>query len=366
MYDCIIVGGGIAGLQAAVQLGRYRRNVLVIDRGDGRSALCRSYHNVLGYPNGISGQTLRQVGRTQAESYGIDFLQGAAVSAEKLDGKFLIRCEVENSLPAEYEGRSLLLATGVMDRFPELPGLRPCLGISVYVCPDCDGYEITNKRAVVLGSGNTGASMALTLTYFSDDIIFVNHGRKPVSDELADKLRSAGIPVYNGEIDRVQLAGSEEEGRFRGVRLVSGEVIEGDRGFIAFGGNEVRSDLAQQLRLERMENRHIVTDPRSKMTSVPGVWAAGDVAVHSEQLTIAMGEGMQAAIWIQKWLVSREREQGRERRRDQGQGERREQEANREQSGANREQAVSREQSGANREQPGANLVNSLQPAGKP
>ena len=114
--------------------------------------------------------------------------------------------------------------------------------------------------------------------------------------------------MADGPIERVLTEGDAAEGRFRGVRLSGGEVIEADCGFVAFGGNEVRSDLARQLKVERMENRHIVTDPRTKMTSVPGVWAAGDVAVHSEQVTIAMGEGQQAAIWMHKWLLARENE----------------------------------------------------------
>jgi len=314
MYDCIIIGGGIAGLQASIQLGRYRHKVLVIDREDGRSTICRSYHNVLGYPDGISGPALREVGRKQAAGYGVHFIRGDATGAEHRGDRFVIRCEAENSLPTSYEGKALLLATGVMDRIPqpEPPGLRECLGISVYVCPDCDGYETIGKRTIVLGSGRAGASMALTLTFFDNEIVFVNHERRPIDPSWMERLKREGIPMIEGPIERVLHAGAEEEGRFAGVRLASGETIEGDCGFIAFGGNEVRSDLAKQLGVERLENRHVMTDPRTKMTNVPGVWAAGDVAVHSEQLTIAMGEGQQAAIWMHKWLLAQARTAERE------------------------------------------------------
>lgn len=92
---------------------------------------------------------------------------------------------------------------------------------------------------------------------------------------------------------------------FRGVRLESGQIVEGERGFIAYGGNHVKSDLAAKLGVERLGNQHIITDGRSKMTNVPHVWAAGDVVAHSEQVTIAMGEGSQAAIWIHKSLINR-------------------------------------------------------------
>jgi thioredoxin reductase (NADPH) len=309
MYDCIIVGGGIAGLQASIQLGRYRRKVLLIDRGDGRSALCRSYHNVLGYPEGVSGQTLRELGRKQAASYGVQIIQGdAAKAAKRQDSGFTITCRVDASTQKTFQGRTVLLATGVMDRVPILEGLRPALGLTVFVCPDCDGFESEGKRTVVLGSGNTGAHMALTLMYFCNELFYVNHENQPVDEQLQTKLRQANIPIHKGPIETVLLDGAEEEGRFAGVALASGETIRGECGFIAFGGNEVRSDLAKQLDVERLENRHIVTDPRSKMTNVPGVWAAGDVAVHSEQLTIAMGEGQQAAIWMHKWLLAREKE----------------------------------------------------------
>jgi len=307
MYDSIIVGGGIAGLQAAIQLGRYRRKVLLIDKGDGRSALCRSYHNALGYPDGVSGKWLREVGRRQAEGYGIELLQGDVTEASKTDDGFRVRCENDHSLPADYEARTLLLATGVKDRLPDIPGLRPTLGLTVYICPDCDGFEIQGKHTLIMGSGNVGARMALTLTYFSSDLLYINHERKPIDDELQQKLREAGIDVINEPIARVLLEGDEEEGRLAGASLANGQTVRAERGFVAFGGNEVRSDLAKQLHVERMENRHIITDPRSKMTSVPGVWAAGDVAVHSEQMTIAMGEGLQAAIWMHKWLLARER-----------------------------------------------------------
>jgi len=327
LYECIIIGGGIAGLQAAIQLGRYGRRILVIDRGDGRSALCRSYHNVLGYPDGVSGEELRRIGREQAGKFGAEIIAGDVVAVKSFGdgggsdsvrgggdggnadggaGGFRVECREGTS----YEARTLLLATGVMDRIPDLPGLIPCLGLTVYICPDCDGYEIKNKPALVLGSGDTGAHMALTLQYFTSQLIYVNHeyDRKPVDESLADELVKKGIRMVMKSIRDVIHEGRPEEGRFAGVTLKDGSVLEAERAFIAFGGNEVRSDVAKMLGAERLENKHIVTEPRSKMTSVPGVWAAGDVAVHSEQMTIAMGEGQQAAIWIHKWLLREEKE----------------------------------------------------------
>jgi len=322
-YDSIIVGGGIAGLQAAIQLGRYGHRVLVIDAGYGRSTLCANYHNVLGYPDGISGEELRRTGRGQAEAVGVSFAEGLAVRlAGSLETGF--RVGVRKLLPGErggrhplaahepggrglpdesgagpdteYTGATLLLATGVMDRFPELPGLRECLGHTVYVCPDCDGHEVAGRRTLVLGAGNPGAGMALTLRPRTDKLTFVNHERRPVNADLQEKLERAGIDTVAGPIAAIL----EDGGRIGGVELAGGETLEAERGFLGFGGNAVHSGLAAQLGVERMENGHLLADPRSKETNIPGVYVAGDIGVHAEQLTVAMGEGAMAAIWMNK------------------------------------------------------------------
>lgn len=297
--DSLIVGGGIAGLQAAIQLGRYDHRVLLIDAGYGRSTLCKSYHNILGWPDGVSGEELRRLGRFQAEKLGVIFVNDEVVQAVN-KGKPGEGFELWGKSGKGYEARTLLLATGLLDRIPELPRLKDCLGLTVYVCPDCDGYEVKDKKTIVMGSGDAGAGMALILSSRTDKLTYVNHQQRDVKSELLAKLKEKGI-TYVAEDIREVIA--EANGYFRGIVLTNGESMEAERGFIAFGGNEVKTDLARQLGAERMENRHIVTDPRSKMTSVPFVWAAGDVGVHAEQVTIAMGEGAQAAIWMNKALL---------------------------------------------------------------
>lgn len=307
-YDTVIVGGGFAGLQAAIQLGRYAHDVLVLDSGGGRSSLCRSYHNILGYPGGVPGETLRRTGREQAEALGVRFAEGRASTIRWEDDRegFVVVYEVgEGSREQFAAARTVLVATGVSDRFPDVPGLVPCLGLTVYVCPDCDGYEVRGKRTIVLGAGDSGASMALTLTYWTERLLYVNHERKPVSAELDERLREQGIERVDEAIAEVLLQGAPEQGQFSGVRLENGRRIEGERGFIAFGGNAVHSGLVRELGVECLENRHIVTDPRSKATNVPGIWAAGDIGVHAEQVTVALGEGSLAAIWIHKALMAK-------------------------------------------------------------
>ncbi len=296
MYDGIIIGGGIAGLQAAIQLGRYEHKVLVLDKGNGRSTLCRSYHNVLGWPDGVSGEQLRTLGRQQASRLGVEIIRDEIIQAEQKGELF----EFRGTSGHVYEGITVLLATGIMDRFPPVKGLKSCLGKTVYVCPDCDGYEIKGKKTLVLGSGNTGANMARLLHYWTDQLLFINHDGKALGETELVKLKEKDIRLRDANIEEVLFTG---DGEFTGVKLSDGSVEYGERGFIAFGGNAVKSELAAQLNVELMENHHIITDPRSKMTNIKHVWAAGDIGVHSEQLTIAMGEGSQAAIWMHKALM---------------------------------------------------------------
>ncbi|WP_379163354.1 NAD(P)/FAD-dependent oxidoreductase [Paenibacillus sp. sgz5001063] len=296
IYDAIIVGGGFAGLQAAIQLGRYSAHrVLVVDAGDGRSKFCRSYHNILGWPDGISGEEIRARGRKQAESTGVEFKTDKIVKAEKPDGYFLLQGEHGQT----YQCKLLLLATGVMDRFPELPGLIPTLGKTVYVCPDCDGYEIQDRQTVLIGSGDAGAQMAFILRERTGDLTYVNHEMFPVSKESMDRMIDEDIVYIEQPVVRVETV---DDGRIQGVTLTNEITIPAERGFIAFGHNPVHSELAGNLGISLHKNKHIEANRRSLMTDVEHVWVAGDVAVHAEQATVAMGEGAIAGIWMHKEL----------------------------------------------------------------
>lgn len=296
IYDCVIVGGGIAGLQAAIQLGRYRHHVAVIDAGDGRSSICKNYHNIIGFPHGISGAELLASGKSLAEQLGTAFVKTKVVGAERSGDVWKLTTSDKQC----FQGKRLLLATGVKDRIPGFPMLIPCMGISVFVCPDCDGYEVSGKPTLVLGSGNSGARMALTLTHWTSELIYVNHELTRIDDTLRVQLEEKGIQCIVKSVREVML----EEEQFKGIVLDDGSMINRSHCFIAFGGNEVRSSLARQLGVELMDNNHIHVDPRTKQTNVKHVWAAGDVTGHSEMATIAMGDGSQAAIWIHKSLIT--------------------------------------------------------------
>lgn len=296
VQDCIIVGGGIAGLQAAIQLGRYDvHRILVLDAERGRSVLCRNYRNILGFPEGISGPELRKRGRLQAESLGVLFQTAEVVKAERAEETFKLTDQAGNT----YITRTLLLATGITDRIPGIAGMADVLGSTVYICPDCDGHEIQDRDTVLMGAGDAGADMALVLAERARSLVYINHEAIRVTEERMAKLRAAGIRYETGVISEVV---AKQGDRIDAVILEDGRSFAAERGFIAFGGNRVHSDLAGQLGVELSGNRHVLTDPRSKKTNVEGVFAAGDLGVHAEQVTVAMGEGSLAAIWIHKAL----------------------------------------------------------------
>lgn len=305
-YDAVIIGGGIAGLQAAIQLGRYLRKVAVIDAGAGRSSLCRKYSNLLGWPRGVSGPWLRQTGKAQAEELNIKFIQDEAAHLEQTPDGFAVLARDKRELAV---GRTLLLATGIGDHIPPISGMEPCLGVSVYICPDCDGYEALNRNTVVMGTGNAGAHMAIAVSYWAGGVVYVNHTAEAVDSGLARELSELHIEQIDARIASVAVDG---DGLFRAAVLDDGREAAGDNAFIAFGGGRPQTRLARQLGAICADNGHIIVDARTKETSIPGLWAAGDIGLHSQMLAVALGEGMLSAVWMHKRLVQLEKQKDKQ------------------------------------------------------
>jgi len=296
IYDSVIVGGGIAGLQAAIQLGRSRRHVLVVDDGKGRSSLAKNYRNILGFPDGVSGLYLRMMGTQQAKRVGVEFLADRATEIRQ-DEEGIFHISTQKGATA-YAGRTLLLATGMTDAIPLIPGLSDCLGESVYICPDCDGYEVLSQKTAVIGSGPHAAHLALILKYFTDELLVINHTKEEMDAELSGQLKAENITVMSEKVIRIE----QEKGQLQAIQLENGNKIAVEKGFVAFRGAVVNTGLLDSFPLNRLSNGHIIVDGRTKETSYPNIWAVGDVAAHSQMSTIAMGDGAQAAIWIHKRL----------------------------------------------------------------
>ncbi len=296
LYDTLVIGGGIAGLQTAIQLGRSLRKVVVVDRDGGRSSICRKYRNILGYPEGISGETLLARGIEQARAAGVEFLSGTVASVkQRRDNLFEAGIRPKEQV---LVAKTIVLAAGVDTPFPQIPGLGPCLGESIFICPDCDGFEVRGRHTAVIGSGPNAAEMALALHYFTDRLTVINHTGEAVDSHLLRELSAQQVAYREQMVALIEA----EAGRMTAIQLASGERLAISRAFLAFPGAIVNTELLQPFHVQRLDNGHVIVDPRTKETSFRNIWAVGDVAAHSQQVTIAMGDGAQAAIWIHKRL----------------------------------------------------------------
>ena len=295
MYDTIVIGAGIAGLQTAIQLARCLRKVAVIDIPGGRSAVAKCYQNILGYPEGIGGETLRHLGRLQAQRYGASFVADEAIAIKPAEaGGFQVLTK-NSALP--LHSRTLVLATGIRDPFPSLEGVRECLGLSVFLCPDCDGYESVNEKTAIVGAGPNAIAMMHELIDYTPYITVINHAGVAVEPELLAQCRDP-ITFLDTRVTRFL----HEKGQLAALELADGTLLEVTRAFLAFPGAQVQTELIRDFPVRLTDKGHVMVDPRTKETDHPNLWAVGDVVNHSQQVAIAMGDGAQAAIWIHKRL----------------------------------------------------------------
>ncbi|ABD90118.1 NAD(P)/FAD-dependent oxidoreductase [Rhodopseudomonas palustris] len=288
--DCLIVGGGPAGLTAAIYLARYRRNIVVVDDGCSRAALIPESHNYPGFPDGVSGRGLLANLRRQAEHYRVPII-AERVSDLARDGDGFVARTPGRRIAA----RIVLLATGIVDDGPELPGLDDAvLEGSVRYCPVCDGYEVTDQRIAVLGHGNDAAAKAKFLRSYSKDVTLLTIDGKAASEQCRVELDAAGIAVAG------PLIGLErDQGRIR-ARLADRALPSFDVVYPALGC-EVRSDLAAALGAATNPVGCLKVDDHQR-TTVPGIYAAGDVVSDLHQIAVGTGHAAIAATHIHKTL----------------------------------------------------------------
>lgn len=286
--DALVIGGGPAGLSAALSLARFDRSVLLFDAGQGRSTWHQVNHNYLGFPGGIPARYLRDLGRQQLGEYPhvrcldhkVDTLQ------REPDGGF-----VASGQAGEWRGKAVVIATGVIDHYPHFEGWDEHVGRSMFWCIACDGYACKGERVVVVGHTNETAEEALQLQRFTGKLtMLTNSERCEVDAEFQRRLERAGIPLIHDKIDTV----TGHDGYFEHILTKEGRVIELDQLF-AVQGQTPQSDLARQLGVELSDTGYINVDTEQK-TNVSNVFAAGDVTrLHSHQISTAVHEGTQAA-----------------------------------------------------------------------
>lgn len=284
-YDALIVGGGPAGLTAAIYLARYHRRVIVIDEGHSRARWIPRSHNHAGFPDGIGGEELLGRMREQIERYGATIRTGRIDQVVRQDEGFRATGD-----GIDVTARTLLLATGVENRRPAMDAdtHRDALdrGLLRY-CPICDGYEATGQAIAVIGADSHGVAEALFLRTYSDDITLIAHEAVTLSDADREQLATAKIRVAESPFDTVVFTDRAS------VRLRDGTEHCFDTVYPALGSDS-RNALARQLGLDLSDDRCIVTDAKQR-TSIERAYAAGDIVMALDQISVAMGHAAVAA-----------------------------------------------------------------------
>ncbi len=296
ILDCLIVGGGPAGLTAAIYLGRFHLDILVVDGGKSRAAWIPCTRNVSGFPDGIEGTELLQRMREQAGKYGAKCESEFVSKLERDEGTGLFTATWGSGC---RQARTVLLATGVTNRRPpieeELHDDALARGLIRY-CPICDGYEVTDKKIGVIGSDSHGVAEALFLRSYTADITLVAPDKAlRLKPEDQAKLKQAGIACIDGPTQAVAIS----------REFIIVETAEGTHTFDSLYpalGSDTHVQLAEQLGAELSSGQCIRVDGHMR-TSVPGLYSAGDVVIGLDQISHAMGQGGVAATTIRNDLA---------------------------------------------------------------
>ncbi|NUP31343.1 MAG: NAD(P)/FAD-dependent oxidoreductase [Streptomycetaceae bacterium] len=301
-YDALIIGAGAAGLSTALVLGRARRRVLVVDGGEPRNAPAAQMHGFLSR-DGMPPADFLAVGRAEIARYGVEILTGHVddiVPRGRLDPhdtgadpEFAVYLAGGPVLTT----RHVVVATGLRDDLPDLPGLRDRWGVDVLHCPYCHGYEVRDQPLGVLATQPHSVEHALLVRQWSPDIVYFTHGTDP-SPADRERLAARGIRIEDGEVKRIVADG----GRLRGVELADGRVVPRTAVF-AGPTFEPHDGLLDAVDCARNPDGWVAVDPSGR-TSVPGVWAAGNAVDPRAQVITAAAHGSAVAAALNHDLVT--------------------------------------------------------------
>jgi len=291
LVDAVVVGGGPAGLVAAIYLARFRRSVVLVDAGQSRIEKIPRSHNYPGFAEGVPGAEVRDMLRDQLRSYPVRVVHGFVERAARVPDGFRL-----DTRAGPIEGRRMLLATGVTDIPPAMPQVRDALDAGVLrYCPVCDAYEVIGKAVGVYANGPAGVAEALYLRHFSADItLFMAQGSPGLPAEDRRKLAEAGIRWNDAPVDAMRRNGERIEVMHAGARTLC------DTLYCALGVT-VHSKLAEALGASVDETGYVGIDGHHA-THVPGLYAAGDVSSGLNQIVVAMGGAAIAASAIHRGL----------------------------------------------------------------
>jgi len=292
MYDVIIVGAGPAGLSAALILGRSRRRVLVCDTGRPRNAASRAMHGFLSR-DGMPPSEFLQTAREQMRPYETVEMRDAEVTdAECRDGRFHVTLRDGVRLAA----RKLLIATGVVDNLPSIPGFRELYGRGVFHCPYCDGWEVRDQPLAVYGRGARGLGLSLELTGWSRDIVLCSDGPSELEPGEVERLTRNGVMVREDRVSRLE--GTDALDRI--VFENGGTLLR--RAIFFTTGQTQQSELARRLGCEINEKGTVLTG-KYETTHLTGLYVAGDASRAVQWVVVAAAEGAEAAFAINTDLL---------------------------------------------------------------
>jgi thioredoxin reductase len=295
VYDTVVVGGGPAGLSAGLVLGRCMRHALLCDDGRYRNARSNALHCYMGH-DGIRPGELLDRARTQLKPYDtISTIGSSVTSIKKEDHRFAVAFKTGATVWA----RSIIVATGVVDELPALPGIKALFGKSVHVCPYCDGWEHRNAPVAVYGRGDKGTNFAMLLRQWTDDLVLCTDG-KSLTGEQMDRLRKRGVAFEEQAIESLV----EAHGCLEAVRFKGGNVLP-RRALFFTTGQHPRSPLLEGLGCAYDEKGGLACDGDGK-TNIPGVYVAGDVSRDVQLAIIAAAEGARAALAANRYLLDQD------------------------------------------------------------
>uniref|UniRef100_UPI0037DDA0D8 NAD(P)/FAD-dependent oxidoreductase n=1 Tax=Streptomyces sp. WAC05458 TaxID=2487412 RepID=UPI0037DDA0D8 len=290
-YDVVVVGGGAAGLSAALVLGRSRLRTLVVDAGEPRNAPSDHMQGFL-TRDGMAPAEFLALGREEIARYGVELVRDRAVDVAR-EEDFTVSLAGGRSVRA----RRLVVTTGLKDELPEVPGVAERFGRDVLHCPFCHGWEVRDERFGVLAASPMSVHQALMVSGWSDDVVLFLHrvAEEELSDEDLRRLAAAGVKVVPGEVAGLRV----EEDRLTGVRLADGTMH--DRSVVFVAPKAVpQTGLMERLGAELQETpfgAYPVVDATGR-TSVPGLWTAGNALGFAEQVIHAASGGYRAASAI--------------------------------------------------------------------
>jgi len=297
-HDCIVIGAGPAGLSASLFLARYLRRTLTFHHNSPRNEYAHGVHGFLGH-HGIRPNELLARGRDEVTKHGGLIIEACVTAVERVSAECFRILVGEGTEAQAFEARRLLLATGLRDLTPDCPGFREFYGSSVFHCPDCDGYEVKDKRVAVLAHGTNAAGFTTNLLTWTRHLILLTD-RHEISNHDRASLDALDVATRTDKV--VALEGDKTNRQLQRVLFSAGEPLECDALFFNLG-TELASNFHETLGCRLDPECGLVWVDETRQTSVKGVYAAGDITPNSQLAVVAAAEGAMAAIHIHRSLL---------------------------------------------------------------